>query len=409
MTLVPIENIRPGMILDQDIRDHNGRFLLGKGLTIQDKHLRIFKIWGISQVDVQGLGQDHQDGSPGYDSKVWQKTMESVLERFPGHDPENQASDTLLNIFTQHACHAQQPGCPAQDLTQPDADPGPPATPADPEADISRDLKLASLPRIFMLIQEAIQDPRTSSRHLADIISKDQGLAAKLLKLVNSAFYGFPSRIDTISRAVTIIGTRQLSVLALGVCAVSRFRNISPDILSMEEFWKHSIACAIGAKTLAGFRNLPNTESFFVCGLLHDIGKLIMLDYYPDHYLRTMIRARKTNTSLIMEEKTFFRRDHAALGARMVRRWKLPLKIEQAIRHHENPSASRFHMETTMVHMANILAIGCCIGSGGETSVHSPDLASWANVNLEHSVLIQTAKLMQSQVDNIYRLLFDGT
>ncbi len=408
MGLVYLENIKPDMILASDILDHNGRFLLGKGLAIQERHLRIFKIWGISQADIQGVDDREGQAFSTRNPMAMEQARKVVLSRFPGFDPLSSLCKSLLSIFVLFQCDAPAPE--EKPTVQADT-PGPdlPSSAeqrADPAAKIADDVKLYSLPKIFFLIQESIRDPRMSSRHIGEIISKDQALTAKLLKLVNSAFYGFPSKVDTISRAVTIIGTRQLSTLALGLSVISRFKNISSDVLDMESFWKHSIACAIGAKTLAGYRNLPNTESFFVCGLLHDIGRLIMLAYFPDEYHQTILAARSQKARLVDVEKLYFRQDHASLGAMLAEKWKLPVTIEQAIRHHEKPSKVGFNLEATLVHVANILTIGCRIGLSGNDLIPEPDRESWQKTHLDISILKQTAKLVEAQVENVYRLLF---
>ncbi|MFP4111134.1 MAG: HDOD domain-containing protein, partial [Desulfonatronovibrio sp.] len=406
-----VDDIRPGMVLCEDIRDSNGRFLLGKGLTVQEKHLRVFKIWGVSQANIQGEGNREEDKATRHDPEALKKIRKKILNRFQDYNPDSLLCRTLVDVFTLYSdddAHEQADDyCSGQNDFQEQQPGRKDRRLADPESRIGNDVRLVSLPEIFFLIQEAIKDPRTSSKHIGDIISKDQALAAKLLKLVNSAFYGFPSRIDTISRAVTIIGTRQLSSLALGISALSRFENISPEIMDMESFWKHSIACAIGAKTLANHCKLPNSELFFVCGLLHDIGKLIMLSYYPGEYLQVLSMARQKRIALARAEKSYFKNDHAVLGANLLKKWKLPLRVESGVRYHERPAVSRFPMEATMVHMANILAVGSGIGSGGEAVIPAPDEQSWLNSRLDSGVLQQTVKLTMAQVDNIYRLLFN--
>ncbi len=406
-----IDNVQPGMVLAEDLRDRHGRFLLAKGMPVQEKHLRIFKIWGVSEVAVEGEGAHPVAEPEQYSQQEWDRAASRILDRFPDFDPQNPVSRKLLDIFTLWACkypegfytlpqwqkllgsHSQPPAKLPQE-------------PVDPAFIVRDETKLPSLPNIFVQIQDAVKDPRTSAKHLADIISKDQGLSTRLLKLVNSPFYGFPSQIDTISRAIAILGTRQVSTLAMGVTVLSQFKNISPDIIDMPAFWKHSLACAIGAKTLAQHCNISNTESIFVCGLIHDIGRLLMLRYFPQESLWSMYMAAQEQIELPRAEKMFFRLDHTVLGARLMKRWKLPVKLEQTIRYHNHPSKSRFHLETTLVNMANVLATGCRIGFSGEFIIPGPDLQSWSEFDIDPSVLPQTAKLMQSQVDNLFQLFF---
>ena len=147
-------------------------------------------------------------------------------------------------------------------------------------ADVSELLRgndnIPSLPTIFYQINEAVGDPRSSMRDIAQIISADQSLSARLLRLVNSAFFGFPSKIDTISHAVTIIGTKQLRDLALATTVIQMFKGIPNDLIQVKSFWQHSIGCGIGSRLLASFQKMANVEHFFVSGLLHDIGRLIL-------------------------------------------------------------------------------------------------------------------------------------
>jgi HD-like signal output (HDOD) protein len=128
---------------------------------------------------------------------------------------------------------------------------------------------------IFTRIDEAVNNPRSSLADIGRIISEDSSLTARLLKIVNSAFYSFPSKIETISRAVTVVGTQQLRDLALATSVMKLFQGIPPDLISMEAFWKHSIACGVAAR-VRGSKREANIERFFVAGILHDIGRLIL-------------------------------------------------------------------------------------------------------------------------------------
>ena len=129
-------------------------------------------------------------------------------------------------------------------------------------------LEIPSLPMIFTRIDEAVNNPRSSLADIGRIISEDSSLTARLLKIVNSAFYSFPSKIETISRAVTVVGTQQLRDLALATSVMKLFQGIPPDLINMEAFWKHSIACGVAARVLAAHKREANIERFFVAGIL---------------------------------------------------------------------------------------------------------------------------------------------
>ena len=137
-----------------------------------------------------------------------------------------------------------------------------------PKDIVKQEMELASLPNIFFQITEALKNPRSSASYVAEVISKDVALSAKLLKMVNTPFYGFPSKIDTLSRAVTIVGTTQLTNLAMGVSVITAFDNIPEEFFTLKEFWLHSVTCGILARLLAGQVGIGGNEKFFIAGLL---------------------------------------------------------------------------------------------------------------------------------------------
>ncbi len=410
MNNIFLENIRPGMVLAQDVHDCNGRFLLSKGLNLSEKHLRILKIWGVSELAVCGSDFNAVDIDQQFSSKKWKKAVSMVLRRFPDHEPRNDTSLKLVNIFAQQYSRNYRKVLSFFDRLE-ILDSSAPlkkssAYPLDPSSIITDNVKLPCVPQIFKQFFDASQDLRTSSRYLTELVGSDPGLSAMLLKLVNNSAFGLSLRIDSISKAVKIVGARQLSMLADAVSVFSRFKNISPKIINMPDFWKHSLACAVGAKTLAQHCGLPDPENIFVCGLLHDLGRLFMLTHYPFEILGSVQASAKEGSKLHDAEKLFFHLDHAALGAMLARKWQLPDKIEQTIRYHHHPYKSVYRLEATLVNMADTLSIGCDIGCSGNFIIPGPDLDSWTRLKLDPYILSQTAKIMQSQVDNFEKKFF---
>jgi HD-like signal output (HDOD) protein len=135
---------------------------------------------------------------------------------------------------------------------------------------------IPSLPEIFYQLKQAIDDPESSFDEIGKIVGNDPGLTARLLKIVNSAFFGFPQQVETISQAIGIIGREQLSDLVISTVVMNQFNNIPQSSLNMESFWKHSIACGLSAQNLALAIGEANLERYFVAGLLHDIGRLVI-------------------------------------------------------------------------------------------------------------------------------------
>ena len=210
-----------------------------------------------------------------------------------------------------------------------------------PQSLITADSELMSLPDLYLRIEKVINDPNSAARHIAAIISQDPNLSAKLLKIVNSAFYGFKQKIDTISRAVTMVGHNQISDLVLGTSVMALFRDIPSDLMNMNLFWEHSVACGTCARWIAGFRKFPNTESFFVAGLLHDLGKLIIFKNLPLPAKAVLRQVHNSDSFYYQTERDLIGFDHTQVGIALAEQWKLPTGLEQAIGGHHPPGPSR--------------------------------------------------------------------
>jgi HD-like signal output (HDOD) protein len=141
---------------------------------------------------------------------------------------------------------------------------------------VSRTRSLASFPGSFHQISAVIERRDSSADLVAEAMKSDLSLCARLLKLANSAYCGYSGKVDNVRQAVVIIGVRQIQDLMAATLAVNQFKNISPELVDMRSFWRHSLACGLAAKSLAALRREPNTERYFITGLLHDIGSLVL-------------------------------------------------------------------------------------------------------------------------------------
>lgn len=268
------------------------------------------------------------------------------------------------------------------------------------------DSDIGSLPKSFFQIQEIINSPGSTAKQLGDIISKDMALTAKILRLANSPLFGFQSQIDNIGRAVTLLGVRQVGLLAISMRVISKFNNIPQNVIDMRAFWKHSVACALGCRILGDFKNVPNIGSLFISGLLHDIGRLIMLIKAPKATLHTMYRAQEENQELTIIEQEVFTHNHAVLGSLLLKEWDLPLNIRQAVADHEHPSKHSITQEKTITHMANVLAICCNLGTSGEFNIPKVDMKAWRKMEISDDVLKISAQAMKKMVTEIHNRIF---
>lgn len=229
---------------------------------------------------------------------------------------------------------------------------------------------IASPPRVYDRLVQVINHPRSGWADMANVISKDQGLTGRLLKLVNSAFFSFPRPVDDVVQAVKVVGTSQIRDLALATSVMSTFRGIPPELVDLDSFWYHSLACGVTSRTLATRRREDNVERFFVAGVLHDIGHLIAYMAAPDAAQEAMRLAQRSGRPLFECEREVLGCDHAAIGRALLDKWNLPHALREAVAFHHQPSAAtRFPVEAAAVHVAEVTAHAFEWGRSGERVV----------------------------------------
>jgi HD-like signal output (HDOD) protein len=270
-------------------------------------------------------------------------------------------------------------------------------------------VEISSLPTIFYRISEAVNNPRASMADIGKIIGDDPGLTARLLRLVNSAFYGFPSRIDTITQALVIIGTQQLCDLALGTSVMTLFNGIPEDLVNMQSFWRHSMTCGIIAKTLAVHRREPNIERFFVTGMIHDIGRLVIYKKMPEQAREVILRCKSSGTLLFLGEREVIGFDHAILGGMLLQLWNLPAAIVEPVSFHHQPREARHYpVEAAVVHVADIIANATQSGSSGERFAPPLDGKAWEILSLSTSILTPTLDHLERDVKDMVQSILTG-
>lgn len=247
---------------------------------------------------------------------------------------------------------------------------------------------LVSLPEVCIQVNSMADDDGSSAADIAQVISQDPGLTARLLKIANSSFYRYPSKIETVSRAVTIIGTRELRYLVLAASAVRSFDRISSNDVDMASFWRHSVYCGVIARLLAARCRVLHGERLFVAGLLHDVGSLIMLTRIPDLVQVMRFRAHHANVPMYEAEREIFDTDHGEVGAELMRMWRLPASLQAAaVYHHEPQQAQEYALEACLVHIANILAHLAEQGSSNLLDAQTVSPFAWDMTRLSSDIV----------------------
>ncbi len=243
--------------------------------------------------------------------------------------------------------------------------------------------RLASLPEVVTRIIDMIHDGTTSARDIGAVIAEDPALTARLLRIVNSPFYGLVRKVDTLSRAITVIGTLELVDLVLAASIVRSFRGIPPEQLDMRAFWHHSLLTGTLARALARSLQAPGTERYFIMGLLHDIGALLLCQGAGSFYAGLRARAADTEVALADLERESLGFDHGELGADLLADWHLPESVTAAVRCHHQPRQAEDHpFETAVVHVADALATTWLEGEAAIELRPELDGDQWALLHL---------------------------
>jgi len=229
--------------------------------------------------------------------------------------------------------------------------------PLTPDSLLSNNIELVSLPEIVFQLNDMVNDPSCSAADIGDVISKDTALSIRLLKIVNSPFYGFPSSIDSIPMAITVMGIRQLRDLTLATCVINKYSKIPSDILDPHSFWAHSIATATAAQLIAKKAKLSNSERLFTCGILHDIGLLIMALAAPAATRQVLELSNDSHKPYHDLQVNVFGFSQGDLGAALIRKWHLPESLIEPIQLQQTNKAATHHpMETAILKVANVIA-----------------------------------------------------
>ncbi|MFW6221372.1 MAG: HDOD domain-containing protein [Fibrobacterota bacterium] len=259
-----------------------------------------------------------------------------------------------------------------------------------------------TLPTVMERITMLLQNPQTSAEEIGRAITTDQSLASKVLKLVNSAFYGFPGRISTITHAVVILGFATIKNIVLTATIIDVFRKRQAGIagFDMEQFWFHSVACGAAAKSLAKLVGCNEREECFIAGLLHDIGKIIICQYLPDEFEQIVTNAQKKHILFLESEGQLFRTSHQEIGGFLTESWNLPQNLQYPVNFHHQPQpGDKYYTITAIVHIADILVRAMDYGNSGDQKIPKASHRVWEDLGLNHLSLQQVLESVNDEVE----------
>ncbi len=417
MGTLAVTELKSGMTLSEDLIAPNGRFILPKGACLTQKNIMSLKIWGISEVFVANsyeLYPGDGEASSGV-SGVMKDAQDIMLRIFGGTPPESRGMKEIYRVGVIEA--ARRLGEEESSfrerkedffLSAPSCQDGAEIESVTLEGLVKGEVELVSFPETYFRISEALQCPKSSITHIADLISKDTALSAALLKLANSAMYGVPARVDSISRAAALIGGNALSLLALGVSAVNSFGAVPAKWVNMEAFWKHSVAVAVFGQVL-GARKTPRAiERIFVGGMLHDVGRLVLLRHAPGVMTKVIAAAEAKRVPLVEMEREMLGFDHAELGGSLLEGWGFPRSLSDLVRFHHLPEKQESSFTLAILAAADTLAGAFLSGSSGSTYLSHISDGVWDMMDLSREALDMVVRQTRRQIFEIYGLFKGG-
>jgi HD-like signal output (HDOD) protein len=266
--------------------------------------------------------------------------------------------------------------------------------------------ELFSLPDIYFQLSEMVRDPRYSLTDIGKVIAKDPALSARLLRLVNSPFYGFQSRVDTISRAITVVGVDDLYHLVVATCVVDRFDEIPCELVDMTAFWMRSVNCGIVTRLLAKQSMVLHSERLFLAGLLHDIGSLVLYQKLPEESLKVLQATGRNRRLLADFEQEIIGFTHADVARELIKAWGLPESLSEAIGCYLRPSAAQVHkLDAYLLNMASRLVDGSGQGIPVEDTVAEFSEHTMAVVRLNRAQVLDAMEQAAIEFSEVFELM----
>lgn len=271
-----------------------------------------------------------------------------------------------------------------------------------PETLVENIPSLASSSEVYARLNEKMGDPNATVTEFGDILQTDPDLTARLLRLANSSFFGYSTGIKTVGDALLIIGVKQVKDLVMSTTVINFFKGVSSDLVNMRSFWEHSLVCGIAARILATYRRNLNPEQAFAAGLMHDLGRLVLLIQEPERVRDVFNQYEGSPKTLTEIESIVFGYDHSDVGGALLKFWGLPAPLVHAVRYHHQPTECElFPVDAALVHFGDLLAHSMEYGGSGERKVPAPNMRAWAKLELASEVLKPSMKEIDRQFEEV--------
>lgn len=265
---------------------------------------------------------------------------------------------------------------------------------------LQKDSELSSLPEIYLRVSELLENEDSTSAQIGQLVETDPALTTRILKMVNSAYYGFPHKIATISQSISILGRDRLRQILIGSMLGGVFGKMGSRVISLNDFWYDSVKTAILARYLCReSRNSEQAETLFTAGLLHKIGQLILAQRLPDEYMRVQITIEAENENMLQVEQRIIGFTHCDVGAAFISKWGLPQILSDIAHHYPSPQQSKDNEdEVRLISLASNLTFLIAPVEQQEVEYALEDIPSWQQTGLTAEQITAASILAEEQV-----------
>jgi putative nucleotidyltransferase with HDIG domain len=263
---------------------------------------------------------------------------------------------------------------------------------------------LPPLPSIVLDLISSFEREDVDVGLLAEKISRDQALSAKMLRLANSSFYGLPSKVSTVNQAIVVLGFDTARALAVASNVIESFEAENAAEIDVAEFWRHSIATALCARGLARHAGLAQDHAF-IAGLLHDVGRLVLASGFPEHYGQVADYCAREGTTLSESELRVLGVDHQRVGQMLGEAWKFPVPIQRAIGQHHAPDGTGLANLPGLIHAANAVVLALDLGCSEHAAVPRLQDATWTSLRITPEQLQEACRETEAQFEETCQLL----
>lgn len=259
---------------------------------------------------------------------------------------------------------------------------------------------LPTLPTVFLNLMRLMRDPKTSIKDIARVVESDPAISMKILRLINSAFYGLPRTVDSVQQAIVMLGNNTLKNVVISVSIFKAMEDKGKESgFDREAFWKHSITCGLIARYISNRLNFGREEEGFIAGVIHDIGKVVLDKYFSEELTEVLQYSREEKITFYQAELEVLGTSHSEIGAYLAENWQLPEKLVNVIAHHHSLSLESEHPQlVALIQLADMLAAKYQVNSSDPAVPPPIDPGIWKILNTEQTKLDTWEEGLQEEI-----------